>query len=147
MHTQKQKKQPNIKRARGESITQAADLERVAKAKRWLGLVASLSWMKRVMACLTHSSLFRGLPSYPVVFISTVDSASTSTQMSMSSLGSTVSRDATSPVMAALSSFIRRPRRFRLYTFFLSVAAECFAFLLISSSLSCSYEMETLRFY
>lgn len=61
-------------------------MEREAKAKRCSGLMESLALMKRRIACLMESNLVSGRPFGPVLFISTSDSASTSTHNSMSSL-------------------------------------------------------------
>lgn len=66
--------------------TKEADLERVAKAKRWSGLMESLAWMNMRIACLMESNLVSGRPFEPVLFISTRDSTSTSTHSNMSSL-------------------------------------------------------------
>lgn len=74
-----------MKRGKRES-TQEAVLARVTKAKRWSGLIESLELTKRRIACFIASSLVIGFPLKPVDFISTSDSASTSTQNIMSSL-------------------------------------------------------------
>lgn len=68
-------------------ITQEAELERVAKAKRCWGLMVSLALTKRTMACLMASKRVSGPPLGPVTpFISTIDWGSMSTQKSISSL-------------------------------------------------------------
>lgn len=76
----------SIDQGRGEAITQEADLARVAKAKRWSGLIDSFEWTNNRIPCLMESRRVSGRPLAPVVFSSTVDSASTSTQNKMSSL-------------------------------------------------------------